>query len=80
MACVRYWAGARDVAGTHQQSVSATSLADLLDAVRAEHGERMARLIEMGVVMVDGEKVARGTDQPLTDSSVVEVLPPYAGG
>jgi molybdopterin converting factor small subunit len=80
MGCVRYWAGARDVAGTPEESLPAASLADLLAAVRTEHGDRMTRLIEVGVLLVDGERVARGADQPLLDSSVVEILPPYAGG
>jgi molybdopterin converting factor small subunit len=78
--CVRYWAGARDIAGTSEQSLPATSLTALLAVVGAEHGERMRRLIEIGVVLVDGEQVARGADQPLGEATIVEVLPPYAGG
>ncbi|HWC34014.1 MAG TPA: MoaD/ThiS family protein [Mycobacteriales bacterium] len=80
MACVRYWAGARDVAGTPEQSLAATSLCALLAAVREEHGDRMGRLLEVGIVLVDGERADRGVDRALADSSVVEVLPPYAGG
>ncbi|HVV76699.1 MAG TPA: MoaD/ThiS family protein [Mycobacteriales bacterium] len=80
MACVRYWAAARDVAGTAEQSLPASSLLGLLATVRAEHGDRMARLLDIGLVLVDGQRVARGVDQRLADSSVVEVLPPFAGG
>jgi molybdopterin converting factor small subunit len=80
MACVRYWAGAREIAGTAEQSVAATSLAGLLAAVCHEHGDRMARLVEVALVLVDGERVARDGDQSLTDAAVVEILPPYAGG
>lgn len=80
MACVRFWAGARDVAGVAEQVLPAALLSELLAVVGTEHGERMGRLIEIGVVLVDGEQVARGVDPPLTDASVVELLPPYAGG
>jgi molybdopterin converting factor small subunit len=40
----------------------------------------MARLVEVALVLVDGERVARDGDQSLTDAAVVEILPPYAGG
>jgi molybdopterin converting factor small subunit len=80
MACVRYWAGAREVAGTPEQSLPASSLGELLAAVRAEHGDPIARLIEVGILLVDGERVLPGADQPLVDSSTVEILPPFAGG
>lgn len=78
--CVRYWAGARDIAGTTDQSLPASSLLELLAAVGDQHGGRMQRLLEVGMVLVDGERVTRGEDRPLADSSVVEILPPYAGG
>jgi sulfur-carrier protein len=80
VACVRYWAGAREVAGTQEQMLPADSLAQLLATVRAEHGDRMTRLLEVGLVLVDGERASPEVDQPLPDSALVEILPPYAGG
>lgn len=80
VACVRYWAAAREVAGRTEQTVAAESLAQVLVAISAEHGEGMQRLLETGLVLVDGTKAVRGADQPLDESAVVEVLPPYAGG
>jgi hypothetical protein len=40
----------------------------------------MARVLDVGLVLVDGERVDRGVDQVLADSAIVEILPPYAGG
>jgi molybdopterin converting factor small subunit len=77
---VRYWAGARAVAGTSEESLPAGSLDDLLAAICTEHGERMAQLLEVGLVLVDGERVPRGVDRVLADSAIVEILPPFAGG
>ena len=56
------------------------SLGQLLTALRAEHGDRMRRLLEIGLVLVDGERADIGADQTITDASVVEILPPFAGG
>jgi molybdopterin converting factor small subunit len=60
--------------------VSAESLEVLLGVIRTEHGDRMARLLDVGLVLVDGERVGAGVDRALADSTVVEVLPPFAGG
>ena len=77
---MRYWAGARDIAGTSEQTKPVDSLGQLLTAIRAEHGDRMTRLLEVGLVLVDGERADIGADSVVTDATVVEVLPPFAGG
>jgi hypothetical protein len=40
----------------------------------------MTRLLEIGLVLVDGERASLDIDQSLGDATLVEVLPPYAGG
>jgi sulfur-carrier protein len=80
VATVRYWAGARDVAGTPEQSVPEDSLRRVLAVIGAEHGDRMARLLQVSVVLVDGQRAAVADDMPLTSSAIVEILPPFAGG
>lgn len=77
---MRYWAGAREIAGTAEQWEPAASLAELLVAIRAKHGDRMTRLIETGLVLVDGERVSIATERALAESTLVEILPPFAGG
>ena len=75
---IRYWAAARDRAGTTEEQVAAGRLSEVLAAVGAAHA--MTDLLERCVLLVDGEQVRRDDDPELVDSSVLEVLPPYAGG
>jgi molybdopterin converting factor small subunit len=80
MACVRFWAGARAVAGVPEQNVDGTTLCGVLDALRAEHGAAIAKLLDVSVILVDGDQVGRHRDRPLAATATVEILPPYAGG
>lgn len=81
---MRYWAAAREAAGQSEQEVSADTLATALDSVVAERAPdtRLRDVLTRSSFLLDGDQVRR-TDHPytrLTDGSVVEVLPPFAGG
>ena len=79
---VRYFAGAKAAAGTRSETLTVptgTTLADLLLAVAADHGEALARVLASSSLLVD-ETAARDRAAPLTDGAVVDVLPPFAGG
>jgi molybdopterin converting factor small subunit len=90
---LRYWAAAKEAAGIAEEAVSAGTLAEALAAASGDGGsgradqrnDRNARLRAILVrssFLVDGNPV--GTRAPeavvLGDGSVVEVLPPFAGG
>ena len=82
---LRYWAAAKEAAGIAEEAVSAGTLAEALAMATDERSERNARLRAILVrssFLVDGNPV--GTRAPeavvLSDGSVVEVLPPFAGG
>ena len=77
---VRYWAAARELAGTTSEPVSGGTLPDVLAGVAALHGPAMAGLLARCVLLVDGEQVRRDLTTALPDGATVEVLPPYAGG
>lgn len=81
-AVVRFWAAARDAAGTGEEAYDATTLADLLAAAAARHGDPLARVLGVASYLVDGAPAgARDPAQVvLVEGSVVEVLPPFAGG
>jgi len=83
---VRYWAGARAAAGTAEDvfDVDADlSLAELVGRVLERHpGDRMARTVAVCSVLV-GDRPVRSQDPDtvvITPGSVVELLPPFAGG
>ncbi len=81
---MRYWAAAKQAAGVAEETVSAETLGDALDAALA--GRRgaaaLGAVLARSSFLVDGSPV--GTRAPkdvlLTESAVVEVLPPFAGG
>jgi sulfur-carrier protein len=81
---IRYWAAARDAAGTVEEPYDAATLAEALAAARERHAgqPRFARVLTICSYLVDGDPVGgRAHDAvPLADGGVVEVLPPFAGG
>jgi molybdopterin synthase sulfur carrier subunit len=76
---VRYWAGARTAAGREEQAVEAATLGELLGAIRGR--APLDRVLEASSLLVDGTAVRReDAAHPLPAGSVVDVLPPFAGG
>ena len=82
MAVLRYWAGAQAAAGVREQVVGAATLAEALDAARVTRDEHFARVLSVCSFVVDEQPVGLTphAEVPLGAGSVVEVLPPFAGG
>jgi sulfur-carrier protein len=81
---IRYWAAAKEAAGTAEEPYEADTLREALDAARARHAARpsFAQVLQRCSYVVDGDPVG-GRDHRgvrLADGGVVEVLPPFAGG
>lgn len=82
MSTVRYFAAAKQAAGTGSDEVEAATLADALAAVRRRHDERFTTVLGRCSFVVDGDPVG-GRDHAavaLSPGSTVDVLPPFAGG
>jgi molybdopterin synthase sulfur carrier subunit len=82
MSTVRYFAAAKDAAGTGLEQVPGSTLAEALTTARLLHGDRFTTVLARCSLVVDGSPVG-GRDHAtvaLTPSSVVDVLPPFAGG
>lgn len=81
---VRYWAGARAAAGVAEEAVRAETAADAIAQVKDLHADNpsFARVVGVCSLLVDGVQARTGADlsNPLKDGSVIEVLPPFAGG
>lgn len=79
---LRYWAAAKAAAGTHEESYDVSTLADLLAAARERHGRELAVVLDRSTFLIDGVAVGSRPhdDIRLADETVVEVLPPFAGG
>jgi molybdopterin synthase sulfur carrier subunit len=82
MAELRYFAAAKAAAGLGSEDVVAGTLARALDEVRARHDERFTTVLGRCSFVVDGDPVGgrEHSDVAVRPDSVVEVLPPFAGG
>jgi hypothetical protein len=82
MTVLRYWAAAKAAAGVAEESVTAATLAEALEAARAGHDERFTTVLARCSFVVDGDPVG-GRDHTrlgVRPDSLVDVLPPFAGG
>ncbi len=81
---LRYWASLRAAAGVREETVDAGTLAEALDLARALHADsaQFARVLSVCSLIVDETPTGHRdpADVPLGDGSVVELLPPFAGG
>ncbi len=75
-ATIRFWAAARQAAGHGEEISVVTTIGEL----RAELSQReqLVKIISMASFLVDG--VRADDETPITPGSVVDVLPPFAGG
>jgi molybdopterin synthase sulfur carrier subunit len=73
---VRYWAGARRAAGRESEQVTAVDVADLRAQLRRR--PELAVVLAASSVLVDATQ--SNDDQVLRPGSVVDILPPFAGG
>lgn len=74
---VRYWAAARAATGTPQELRPPGTVAAVLRAAAADH-PGLDQVVAVASTLLDGVAVGLDTDVP--PGSVLEVLPPFAGG
>jgi sulfur-carrier protein len=79
MVTVRYFAGARAASGVDTEQWAAATLDELLAALAAAHGEKLAKVLPACSFLVDGT-TTRDRASALSSGAVVDVLPPFAGG
>ncbi|WP_322411520.1 MoaD/ThiS family protein [Microbacterium invictum] len=77
MARVRYFAAAEELAGTTEETRDEPTLGALRAALATER-PGMAALLPRCAVLVGGSRV--DDDEPLGADTVIDVLPPFAGG
>lgn len=81
---IRYWAAAKEAAGVPEEAIEAATLADAIDAAVANRapGSRLREVLARSSFLVDATRANRASAETiaLRDGSVIEVLPPFAGG
>jgi molybdopterin converting factor small subunit len=81
---VRYFAAARDAAGTSEEQLpvaDGVELAAVLTALVAGRGGpagRLGQVLARCSFLLDGQQAR--PEQPLGESAILDVLPPFAGG
>ena len=78
MATVRYFAGAREAAGTDTEVVEARTVGELHATLVARHAA-LADVLPRCSLLVGGVR-ASSDDTPVGAGETVDVLPPFAGG
>ncbi|GAA1397722.1 MoaD/ThiS family protein [Pseudonocardia kongjuensis] len=79
---VRYFAAAKAAAGTAEETVTLPPDATVADAVallRSAHGPELGTVLDRCSFLLD-EYAVRDRSTVLRDASVLDVLPPFAGG
>lgn len=77
MAHVRYFAAAEEAAGSSEEQRFEATLGALRDRIAAEH-PALGSILPRCAVLVDGARA--DDDAPLGDDTLIDVLPPFAGG
>lgn len=78
MALVRYFAAAEEAAGLAEEHRDEPTLGALRAALAADH-PRLARILPRCSVLVAGSR-HEDPETPLEAATLVDVLPPFAGG
>jgi molybdopterin synthase sulfur carrier subunit len=79
---VRYFAAARAAAGVETEKVqlpAGATVADALTALRAQHGPEFGVVLDRCSYLLD-EVAVRDRGTVLGADTVLDVLPPFAGG
>lgn len=76
---LRWFGGAAEASGVDEESYGEGALSAVLAAALERHGDPVGRVLPRCSVLVDGRN-AEGTDPHVAAGSVVDVLPPFAGG
>jgi len=78
MVTVRLFAAAAEAAGTDEASVASGTASQIGEQLIATRGEDLARVWRQCALMVDGRRVE--PDEVIAAGSILDVLPPFAGG
>lgn len=78
MARLRLVAAAREAAGTGDDVVSGSTVAEVLAEAERRYGQTFADIVRSSKVWLNGEECDMSS--PVTDADEVAVLPPVSGG
>ena len=74
---IRYWASARAAAGCDSERFTGRKVGDVLQAAASAH-TGLGGVLAVSTILLDGRPVTAA--QPLSEGTILEVLPPFVGG
>lgn len=74
---IRYWASARAAAGCDSECFTGQDVGDVLQAAAAAH-TGLGVVLEVSTILLEGRPAT--ASQSLSEGTILEVLPPFAGG
>lgn len=77
---VRLFAALREAADTGEATLEPGRLPDLLDDLRARHGDRFREVLAISTALVDGHATTQDADVEVRDGAELALLPPVSGG
>lgn len=78
MPTLRLFAGAREAAGTDQDTIAGDTVGAVVEAACARYGQHFTDLVGSCKVWVNGEPAT--ADTSVSDNDEVAILPPVSGG
>jgi molybdopterin converting factor small subunit len=76
----RMFAAARAAAGTSEVHVAAGPTAEVVTALAAALPPRFADVMAASSLVADGHRLDHASPAPIAGGTIVDVLPPFAGG
>ena len=76
----RLFAAARASAGQAQVDVPAGPVRDVVAGLAAGRPQRFAEVLAISALVLDGTRLDPTSPAALAEGSIVDVLPPFAGG
>lgn len=77
---VRLFAAARAAAGTDEVVLPAGELGAVLESLCSDRPPALAQVLSISTLLCDGVRLDPAASTRLPAGSVVDVLPPFAGG
>ncbi len=76
----RLFGSARATAGTGEVQVASGPVAEVVAVLTGGLPARFSDVLAVSSLVADGHRLDRGSSTPVAAGTVVDVLPPFAGG
>lgn len=80
MAQIKFFAAARQFANTKEVNLDVKSKLDLITEFQKLGDSDLTKLAQISTFLINGKRFSLNEINVISDSDVIEVLPPFAGG